>query len=114
MSLDFEFEFCKHLVNEHFDVSAHSEFAAVVSQSDCRAAYDEISKWPGYQATNLIALTDIAEAAGVSRVYYKDESTRFGLGSFKALGGSYAVAELAQEYQAINGNLDGFALATAK
>ena len=42
-------------------------------------------------------MTDIAAAAGVNKVYYKDESSRFGLGSFKALGGSYAIECLSQD-----------------
>ena len=36
-------------------------------------------------------------SAGVEKVYYKDESSRFGLGSFKALGGSYAIECLSQD-----------------
>src|SRR5690606_22383577 len=36
----------------------------------------------------------LAAKMGVQNVYYKDESTRFGLGSFKALGGAYAVTRL--------------------
>lgn len=60
-----------------------------------RAAFDiaraEIASWPGYAPTPLVALPDIARSAGVARVDYKDESGRFGLGSFKALGGAYAV-----------------------
>ena len=33
----------------------------------------------------------------VASLYYKDESSRFGLGSFKPLGGAYAVASLLQK-----------------
>lgn len=54
-------------------------------------AQKEISTWPSYQPTMLRDLTKVAKAAGVASVSYKDESTRFGLGSFKALGGAYAV-----------------------
>jgi diaminopropionate ammonia-lyase len=56
-----------------------------------KAAQNEIASWKGYQSTQLRDLADIAAAAGVASVVYKDESTRFGLGSFKALGGAYAV-----------------------
>ncbi|MBX2824810.1 MAG: diaminopropionate ammonia-lyase [Gammaproteobacteria bacterium] len=55
------------------------------------AAQKEISQWPEYKPTALISLTTLATAAGVGQVLYKDESTRLGLGSFKALGGAYAV-----------------------
>lgn len=54
-------------------------------------AIDVISKWPGYHPTPLHALESLASAVGVASIHYKDESQRFGLGSFKALGGAYAV-----------------------
>jgi diaminopropionate ammonia-lyase len=40
-------------------------------------------------------LCGLASAAGVAEVWLKDEGARFGLGSFKALGGAYAVTRLA-------------------
>jgi len=55
------------------------------------AAQQEICSWDGYKATPVHALEQIAEHAGIASLYYKDESARFGLGSFKALGGAYAV-----------------------
>jgi len=58
------------------------------------AASAEISSWPGYAPTPLHSLPEIAAVCGVKAVLYKDEATRFGLGSFKALGGAYAVASL--------------------
>lgn len=78
------------------------------AQADREAIYDErcrnvltlegaelarstISAWPGYAPTPLVNLPDIARDAGVASVHYKDESARFGLMSFKALGGAYAV-----------------------
>jgi diaminopropionate ammonia-lyase len=70
---------------------------ALFSVEDCATAYSTIRQWPAYQATPLISMTDIAAAAGVKKVYYKDESSRFGLGSFKALGGSYAIECLSQD-----------------
>lgn len=49
---------------------------------------------PGYQPTHLIRLRNLAQSWGVAEILIKDESTRFGLGAFKVLGGSYAVARL--------------------
>ena len=60
------------------------------------AAYQSISKWPNYEPTKLQNLNHIADFCNVRSVLYKDESTRFGLGSFKALGGSYAIANLVE------------------
>jgi diaminopropionate ammonia-lyase len=58
------------------------------------AAVAEIRSWPGYEATPLRSLDRLAGALGLGGVLYKDESERFGLGSFKALGGAYAVIRL--------------------
>lgn len=45
----------------------------------------------GYEETPLESLDDFAQRNGVGKVYLKNESFRFGLNAFKALGGSYAV-----------------------
>jgi len=54
-------------------------------------AFKEISSWPGYAPTPLLELRGLSRSLGVGDLWYKDESTRFGLGSFKALGGIYGV-----------------------
>jgi diaminopropionate ammonia-lyase len=59
-----------------------------------RRAKAAITTWPGYAATPLRDLPVIAAEAGIGTLRLKDESSRFGLGSFKALGGAYAVANL--------------------
>jgi len=46
----------------------------------------------GYKATPLVSLNGLAEKLEVCKVYVKDESYRFGLDSFKSLGGTYAIA----------------------
>lgn len=56
-----------------------------------RAARAEIAGWPGYRATPLRQADRLARRVGVGAVWVKDESGRFGLGSFKALGGGYGV-----------------------
>ena len=68
-----------------------ADCADVLSREGCAMAVEEIRAWPDYRATPLRALPGMAEAAGIGELLYKDESTRFGLGSFKALGGAYAV-----------------------
>jgi diaminopropionate ammonia-lyase len=45
----------------------------------------------GYAPTPLRSLDNLAKKLGVSKIYVKDESYRFGLNAFKALGGSYAI-----------------------
>ena len=46
---------------------------------------------PGYQPTPLVERKALAEKLGVGNIWVKDESHRFGLNAFKALGGSYAM-----------------------
>jgi diaminopropionate ammonia-lyase len=70
------------------------EQAEILNAAGYRLARETISAWPGYGPTPLISLAGLAEAVGVASVHYKDESQRFGLGSFKALGGAYGVARL--------------------
>ncbi len=63
-----------------------------------RAARDEIRSWPGYAPTPLVRLPGLAARIGLGEILYKDEGKRFGLGSFKALGGAYAVLCLLKEH----------------
>ncbi len=58
------------------------------------AARREITSWPGYAVTPLHDLRGLAGALGIGQLRFKDEGGRFGLGSFKALGGAYAVGRL--------------------
>lgn len=51
----------------------------------------------GYEATALCELAGLAGALGVRGFFVKDESYRFGLNAFKALGGSYAIGALVKE-----------------
>jgi diaminopropionate ammonia-lyase len=71
-----------------------AERSAVLNQAGFDAAFAEISSWPGYAPTPLVALPGLARALGVGAMHYKDERGRFGLRSFKALGGAYAVANV--------------------
>ncbi len=69
---------------------------AIVSLDAARAVRDEISAWPGYAVTPLYRLESLASELDLHRLWYKDESHRFGLKSFKALGGAFAVARQLQ------------------
>ena len=57
-----------------------------------RAAQTFHSTVPGYAPTPLVSLERLAQKLGVSQLLVKDESKRFGLNAFKALGGSWAIA----------------------
>jgi diaminopropionate ammonia-lyase len=66
----------------------------ILNDAGFSAAQREICQWPGYAPTPLRALPALAKGLGLASVHYKDEGDRFGLKSFKALGGAYAVYRL--------------------
>jgi len=68
--------------------------AGILNAEAFAAAEHEISSWPGYAPTPLHRLPGLAASLGLGELRYKDEGTRFGLKSFKALGGAYAVFRL--------------------
>jgi diaminopropionate ammonia-lyase len=73
-------------------------FGEILSLAAFADAKREITSWPGYRPTPLRRLSKLASAAQVGEIFYKDEAERFGLGSFKALGGAYAVLRLLQQH----------------
>ena len=66
--------------------SARRTFAAV------DAAHALHRSMPGYRPTPLVSLDALARLLDVRSVWVKDESRRLGLGAFKVLGSSFAVA----------------------
>lgn len=69
-------------------------FQATLSLAAAREAFSQISSWKGYRPTPLVSLDRLAAELGIAKLLYKQEAGRFGLGSFKALGGAYAVFRL--------------------
>ena len=67
-----------------------------LSEKEIDDAYSSISKWGGYAPTPLISLNKLSKELSLNKIYYKDESKRFDLKSFKALGGAYAVEKVTQ------------------
>ena len=61
------------------------------------AARAAITGFEGYRPTPLHRLDGLAGRLAIEALWLKDESGRFGLGSFKALGGAYAVVHLLRE-----------------
>ena len=90
------------MINRHLGTPG----VVVLPEAGFRRAREEIAGWEGYAPTPLLALEDIAKAARVAAVHWKDEAPRFGLGSFKALGGAYAVLRLLQAELARRGVAD--------
>ena len=65
-----------------------------LSKKDIDEAYTSISNWQSYTPTPLIELNKLSKELNLNRILYKDESKRFDLKSFKALGGAYAVEKI--------------------
>ena len=65
------------------------------------AAAREVERYLGFRdnhaETPLLSLPALAASVGIASIHIKDEGQRLGLGSFKALGGSYAVIRLVLE-----------------
>lgn len=82
----------EHFHNTHKSAGSYPErLQSILRLKDAEIAFNEISTWPSYEQTPLVSLNKIAAKIGIKEIYYKDESSRFGLGSFKALGGTYGV-----------------------
>ena len=67
-----------------------------LSEKDIDEAYQNISNWEGYTPTPLIELNKLSKELNLNKIFYKDESKRFDLKSFKALGGAYAVEKVSK------------------
>ena len=57
-----------------------------------------LGAFPSYKPTPLVELPALADALGLGAIAVKDEGQRYGLVSFKALGGAYAVARLVHRH----------------
>jgi len=65
-----------------------------ISKQEIDEAYLSISKWKNYKPTPLLFLNKLSKELNLNKIFYKDESKRFDLKSFKALGGAYAVEKV--------------------
>lgn len=96
----------QYVQNPGASAAAHypKHLHAALSPDDGERAIRTIRNWHGYTPTPLCQLKDLAAHIGVAHIYYKDESGRFATGSFKALGGAYAVSQLVANHTAQNGS----------
>jgi len=83
-----------HKVSEDAEGDWPEAFDSVFHPQVVQQALTEIRQWPDYQPTPLRSFEGLARELDLAGIYYKDEASRFGLGSFKALGGAYAVLTL--------------------
>lgn len=73
------------------------EDAELLGAAAAREALRFLGRRDGYAPTPLHLLPALAADLGVASIAVKDEGRRLGLGSFKALGGAYAVVRLVLE-----------------
>ncbi|MGF7053580.1 diaminopropionate ammonia-lyase [Bosea sp. OAE752] len=87
------------LLNTHHDYGCDLDPAdvATLGPSGAQAIARHLAQRAGHAPTPLHALPGLAAALGIGGLFIKDEGRRLGLGSFKALGGAYAVIRLALE-----------------
>ena len=81
---------CKFIFNRGYKFR-RKDILKYLPKSYIENAYTSISKWNNYSKTPLISLNKLSKELNIGNIFYKDESKRFNLKSFKALGGAYAV-----------------------
>ena len=95
MSIDYSHinKFSSFIKNKNYSFS-REKILNILSEKTIDKAFNTISNWETYNPTPLLNLNKLSKDLGLNNIFYKDESRRFGLKSFKALGGAYAVAEV--------------------
>lgn len=86
-------------VNRKKETNSNIEFLNLEEAKKVHAFH---KSFPQYEPTPLAKLDNLANELNISKVFVKDESYRFGLNAFKALGGSYAIGYYLAEKLNIN------------
>ena len=88
-------KYTKFLINKNFRFIRNYVLSYVPSVM-LIDAYKTISNWRNYKVTPLLKLSKLQKDLDLNNIFYKDESKRFHLKSFKALGGAYAVEKISK------------------
>jgi len=88
-----QWKYTNFIINKNNDFNKN-KILKILSSKNIEEAYKTISSWDGYSSTPLISLNKLNQKLKLNKIYYKDESKRFDLKSFKALGGAYAVEKI--------------------
>ncbi len=89
-------KFTTFLENKNYSFN-NNKILNSLSKKEIDDAYMNISNWKGYSPTPLIELNKLSKELNLNKIFYKDESKRFDLKSFKALGGAYAVEKISKD-----------------
>ncbi len=90
-----QWKYSEFIDNKNYSFNKN-QILSSLSKKEIDDAYSSISKWEGYAPTPLISLNKLSKELNLKNIYYKDESKRFDLKSFKALGGAYAVEKVTE------------------
>jgi diaminopropionate ammonia-lyase len=88
-------KYSEFIENDNFSFNKDKIFESL-SKKNIDEAYLSISEWVGYSPTPLVELNKLSKELNLNKIFYKDESKRFDLKSFKALGGAYAVEKVSK------------------
>lgn len=83
-----------YYINEPNRILADTPAISILENNDPSHFH---SLFNGYRPTPLFHLPGLSQKYNVGNIYVKDESNRFGLHSFKALGASYAIHRILSE-----------------
>ena len=86
-------KYSSFIENKNFSFNKE-EILKNISIQEIDDAFLTISKWENYKPTPLLLLNKLCKELNLNKIFYKDESKRFNLKSFKALGGAYAVEKI--------------------
>tara|TARA_Y100000590_G_scaffold48658_1_gene51540 strand:+ start:913 stop:2052 length:1140 start_codon:yes stop_codon:yes gene_type:complete len=89
----FGWKFSKIVDNKNYNFK-RDKILDVCGEDNVTDAYNTISSWQNYNVTPLVKLNKLSKKLNFKNIFYKDESKRFHLKSFKALGGAYAVQKI--------------------
>ena len=90
-----QWKYSNFLINKNNNFN-NKEILKILSSEDIDEAFKTISSWDNYLPTPLISLNKLNKKLKFNKIFYKDESKRFNLKSFKALGGAYAVEKVSK------------------
>jgi len=88
----------RYFFNPYLEFAPTAPPGAPIAGPDAVHAFHQ--SMPGYAPTPLLALPALAADLGLGHVHLKDESRRFGLRAFKALGASWALHSLLEARRA--------------
>ena len=88
-------KYSEFIANKNYSFEKEQIFKSL-SKKEIDDAYLSIKEWDDYSPTPLINLNKLSQELNLNKIFYKDESKRFDLKSFKALGGAYAVEKISK------------------